>query len=46
MKREDAAEDVERIEMLSREVPIIDEVPDENTVPPELLDDLVFTGLS
>jgi hypothetical protein len=34
------------METLSRDVPIIDDVPDENTVPPELLDDLVFAGLS
>ena len=39
--REDAADDIDRMEMLSRvEVPASEEVPDENMVPepPELLD--------
>jgi hypothetical protein len=46
VKREDVADDVDFIEMLSREAPIMDEVPEENTVPPELFDDLVLVGLS
>lgn len=47
VKREDVADDVDFIEILSRDAPIADEVPDENTVVfPELLDDLVAAGLS
>jgi hypothetical protein len=40
---DDAAEEVDRIEILSAEVPANEEVPDENTVPeapPELFEDL------
>ena len=40
--RDEAAEDADRMEILSREVPKNEEVPDEKTVPPptELLVDL------
>jgi hypothetical protein len=40
--REEAAEEVDRMETLSREVPASEDVPDEKTVPeapPELLED-------
>jgi hypothetical protein len=40
---DEAAEEVDRIETLSTEVPANEEVPDENTVPeapPELFEDL------
>ena len=39
---EEAADEVDRMEMLSREVPANEDVPEENTVPeapPELFDD-------